>query len=442
MARRDWNDFGGDLNRIIENAVHMRSFGNLNNMINETIQKAFGSMDDEFRCGDGWDFDLSGSAQHGNDSRYTGFEENMSEKRSASGQSTSEQDASRQAAAGARSKRTKAEDSEPAAAQYKPAQKQRGGALFAGAFRRSLHGVIMLVIGIIAGCCSVTEFISLVFIAAGIGAASAFVSVLCVAVVTAVIAVFLIFKGCSRMKLSKRFGQHVRSLDGDEYIDIGKLAAYCHRPEDEVKKEIKKMLKRGWFVEGHLDSSEKCLIVSNAMYQQYLDVLKKAELQKQEEAKQRKEQEERNGGITPDVREILDRGNEYIESIHKSNDAIPGEKISEKIYRMELLVKRIFKQTELHPEKAKDLRRLMEYYLPMTVKLLQAYEELDGQPVQGENIESSKKEIEDTLDTLNVAFEKLLDRLFQDTAWDVAADISVLQTMLAQEGLTEDDLTK
>ena len=83
----------------------------------------------------------------------------------------------------------------------------------------------------------------------------------------------------------------------------------------------------------------------------------------------------------------------------------------------------------------------MEYYLPTAVKLLEAYEELDAQPVQGENILSSKKESEDTLDTLNIAFEKLLDDLFQETAWDVSSDISVLKTMLAQEGLTKNDFS-
>lgn len=81
----------------------------------------------------------------------------------------------------------------------------------------------------------------------------------------------------------------------------------------------------------------------------------------------------------------------------------------------------------------------MDYYLPTTVKLLEAYQELDKQPVQGENILSSKSEIEGTLDTLNTAFEKLLDDLFQDTAWDVSSDISVLRTMLAQEGLAKDE---
>ena len=59
-----------------------------------------------------------------------------------------------------------------------------------------------------------------------------------------------------------------------------------------------------------------------------------------------------------------------------------------------------------------------------------------------ERIASSKKEIEDTIDTLNVAFEKLLDSVFEDTAIDVSSDISVLNTVLAQEGLTEDELTR
>ena len=85
---------------------------------------------------------------------------------------------------------------------------------------------------------------------------------------------------------------------------------------------------------------------------------------------------------------------------------------------------------------------MMEYYLPMTVKLLNAYAEMDAQTVQGENILASKREIEETLDTLNRAYEKLLDELFENMALDVSSDISVLNTLLAQEGLTEDGLKK
>ena len=110
--------------------------------------------------------------------------------------------------------------------------------------------------------------------------------------------------------------------------------------------------------------------------------------------------------------------------------------------KMELIVQKIFERAGEHPEVIPDLKKLMDYYLPMTVKLLDAYEDMDGQPVQGENITASKKEIEETIDTLNIAFEKLLDSIFRDTAWDVSTDISVLHTVLAQEGLTEDDFEK
>ena len=125
-----------------------------------------------------------------------------------------------------------------------------------------------------------------------------------------------------------------------------------------------------------------------------------------------------------------------------SNDAIPGEDISRTIDQIEHTVRTILKRAEEYPQVINDLDRLMDYYLPTTVKLLDAYKELDAQPIQGENIQKSKKEIEAALDALSTAFEKLLDSVFKEMAWDVSTDISVLHTVLAQEGLVEDPFTK
>jgi hypothetical protein len=84
----------------------------------------------------------------------------------------------------------------------------------------------------------------------------------------------------------------------------------------------------------------------------------------------------------------------------------------------------------------------MVYYLPTTMKLLQAYIELDKQPLAGENIISTKQEIKEALGTINTAFENLLDSLFQDMAWDISSDISVMKTMMAQDGLTGEGIRK
>ena len=79
----------------------------------------------------------------------------------------------------------------------------------------------------------------------------------------------------------------------------------------------------------------------------------------------------------------------------------------------------------------------MEYYLPTTIKLVNAYCEFEGQPIPLESVQQSKKEIEESLDTINQAFLALLDNLYQDDAIDISTDISALKAMLAQEGLSQ-----
>ncbi len=197
-----------------------------------------------------------------------------------------------------------------------------------------------------------------------------------------------------------------------------------------VKKDLRRMFGAGYFLEGHLDHEGVTLITSHETYRQFEQHRKLLEQRRAEAPKP----------ASP-VQEVLDKGDRFLAEIRRCNDRIPGEVVSAKISRMELLVERIFDRAERHPEVVPDLKKLLDYYLPMTVKLLNAYADMDAQPVQGENITASKREIEGTLDTLNLAFEKLLDQIFQDAAWDVSSDISVLNTLLAQEGLTEDELT-
>lgn len=257
-------------------------------------------------------------------------------------------------------------------------------------------------------------------------------------------------------KRVRRFRAYIRMIGQREYCNVRELSDGIHKSVKYVVKDLEYMISNGWFLEGHLDEDKKCLMVSHRMYDQYLNIQEDRKKSRQEEYKQqenahredpKKESQERTDvsedrGLSPEVQRIIDEGDRYIQKIHRCNDAIPGREISAKISRMETVVDRIFDRVEQNPESVDDIRRLMEYYLPTTVKLLEAYQELSAQPVDGDNIRASMKEIEDTLDTLNAAFERLLDNLFQDTAWDVSSDISVLQTMLAQEGLTEDGMRK
>ena len=146
--------------------------------------------------------------------------------------------------------------------------------------------------------------------------------------------------------------------------------------------------------------------------------------------------------LPPECREIVEEGRRYIAHIQDCNRRLDGQEISAKLDRLELVITRIFREVEKEPEAASELKKMMSYYLPTTRKLLDAYCEMDAQPIAGQNIESTKKEIEDALDTINTAFENLLDSFFEEKAWDISSDISVLHTMLAQEGLTGTDFTQ
>lgn len=140
----------------------------------------------------------------------------------------------------------------------------------------------------------------------------------------------------------------------------------------------------------------------------------------------------------PEVDKIIDEGNDYLRKLRAANDAIPDQSMSEDISRMEKASADIFRFIEAHPEKASQIRKFMNYYLPTTLKLLNSYQRLSTQSAKGENITSTMFNIAGMMHTVADAFEKQLDSLFTDEAMDVSADISVFETLLKQEGFVEE----
>lgn len=298
-------------------------------------------------------------------------------------------------------------------------------------------GIALLIVGIILTL--VFSILALVFgILLGVGVfalgSSIVFSISLVFIAGAIVCICL---GGSRMKLAAHFKRYVSYLSDKTYSNLRDLAGFVHLEERVVLKDIKKMISKRWFKEGHLDDEQQCLMLTDEMYQEYCQLkAQRAALQQKEREQQRKD--EMFGNQNPQVMQVLQEGEALLKELRQCNEVLPGQAISEKISRMEMLSARIFERIRQRPEQVDEIQKLLKYYLPTALKLLHAYEELDRQTVQGENIIRSKAEIEQTLDTLNAAFEKLLDGLFEDVAWDVSSDISVLNTMLAQEGLKDD----
>lgn len=165
---------------------------------------------------------------------------------------------------------------------------------------------------------------------------------------------------------------------------------------------------------------------------------KKPESEKKPEPKAEPQKKVSTGD--PEVDKIIEEGYKYLHELRDVNIRIPDEVMTKRIDRMEVASADIFAYIAEHPEKAAEIRRFMNYYLPTTLKLLNSYDKLSRQRVKGENIQKTMFEIEGMMETIAGAFEKQLDSLFDDDALDIAADISVMESILKQEGLSGEDM--
>ncbi|MDO4523518.1 MAG: 5-bromo-4-chloroindolyl phosphate hydrolysis family protein [Eubacteriales bacterium] len=260
--------------------------------------------------------------------------------------------------------------------------------------------------------------------------------------------IFVNRRGVKTLRRIKMFKNYVRLLGDRQMISITELAQGTGRSEAETKKSVKEMLSYGMFRQGRLDTSEKTLFTSREGYEAYERSREIAEMQRQQRLEDQMQQAaqmgktEKHKELPQEVRRLIADGEAYVAQIRAYNDAIAGEEVTRKLDGLEAVTRKIFEYVSDHPESADETKKLMRYYLPTTIRLLDSYQKLDDNPVQGENIEKSRREIEHTLDTLNQAFARLFDNLYQDTSLDIASDISVLNTLLAQEGLTGENIMK
>ena len=137
----------------------------------------------------------------------------------------------------------------------------------------------------------------------------------------------------------------------------------------------------------------------------------------------------------PKVAALRKEKDRAVSELRRLNDAIPDPKISAQIDHLEEVTGKIIDHVIEKPEKQPQISRFLDYFLPTTIKLLNAYDRMDSTGVSGSNIDGTKGKIEDMLSTICTAFSRLLDDLYGEEAMDISADIKVMEQMLAQEGL-------
>lgn len=138
----------------------------------------------------------------------------------------------------------------------------------------------------------------------------------------------------------------------------------------------------------------------------------------------------------PEIDPILEEGNRALSEMGRLYMSIKDVEVRQKINEIMRITDKITQDAIEDPSDIPQIKKFMNYYLPTTIKLLNAYDRMSAQGIEGENLDKSMKNINEMLDAAIVAYKKRLDSLFANQALDIETDIEVMNTMLAREGLS------
>lgn len=100
---------------------------------------------------------------------------------------------------------------------------------------------------------------------------------------------------------------------------------------------------------------------------------------------------------------------------------------------------KILNTVQFNPKKAKKIDNFFDYYLPVLLKIVNKYDEVENQQLKSQEgkdfLIKADKMIKDT----NNAFSSILASLYQSDIMDVDADMKVYNLMMKADGITGDD---
>ncbi|MDO5715453.1 MAG: 5-bromo-4-chloroindolyl phosphate hydrolysis family protein [Tissierellia bacterium] len=250
-------------------------------------------------------------------------------------------------------------------------------------------------------------------------------------------ALILSFLGLRKSKKLKeqeiRFRKYRREIGNSTVIPVHDLAVVVGKSKEFVVEELREFISKDFFRQGRLVENEEIFILDGKTYKLYKE-------HKLEEAQNVGTQMGETFSVHSNLdSEVATKAKYYVTELTKiAEDMEPS--MQNKLTRLLTTIQKIFAHVKQYPGDADQLNKFIEYYLPTTLKLCHSYESMEDVNI-GDHVKESMREIEQTLDTINEAFGRLLDNLYEEQLIDLSSDISVLKTMLRQEGLLEDDFT-
>ena len=165
------------------------------------------------------------------------------------------------------------------------------------------------------------------------------------------------------------------------------------------------------------------------------DKERKAEEERARQEAEAKAKTDPMSPYSPEVQKVINEGRLAMKEMGRLYSSIRNPAIRQKINEIMAVSDKIVRDAIDDPSDVPQIQKFLSFYLPTTIKLLNACDRMNAQEISGSNISGSMARIEEMLDTSIAAYQKQLDALFANQAADIQMDIDMMNGMLAREGL-------
>lgn len=253
---------------------------------------------------------------------------------------------------------------------------------------------------------------------------------------------FFTFKKSQQLDMiSKDYTRFLRELGHNTVIPIRDLASSVQKSEEDTIKELMYMMNKGYFKQARIVENDSLFLLDIPTFKLYKN--QKNQMPNLSHEENKKIAQDTSTKTNKDkAEEIIKISSKEITSINLSISRIKNRNFLEKVIEIKKTIENITNIIKRYPEKAYVLDKFIEYYLPTTVKLIDAYTEYEIMESNDSKIKNSLAEIESSIEIINEAFEKIQLELMEDRTMDIKTDIDTMKILLNQEGYLEKDWSK
>mgnify|MGYP002516616489 FL=1 len=145
---------------------------------------------------------------------------------------------------------------------------------------------------------------------------------------------------------------------------------------------------------------------------------------------------------TESVKKTLDKAKNESKDIYNIRNKIEDEDLKKYLISISTSANKIISTIEKEPKKIRKIANFFDYYLPVTLSIIKRYDEIENQNLSSKEMKEFISSTKLMLKSADEAFNKILERLYQNDMINIDADMKVFNSMLKADGYDDEEIIK